>query len=370
MVKSYSVKSKFTKKQINALNSGKSFTHNKDNEDYGEFEVDLDLPNLKSYNKFKKLNKKGFRVKSGDGIFDSIRRGFQKAGDTLKNTFSEKNAKDAVKIVVPGVVGGATSLAVGTLASGASVNPVVGAMAGGAAGAVTAKITSKALNKSLGDGIGKYKKYTGDGLAEMFMTFISDPRVQTAAISTGSYLSQKAIDAIINKIGRTKVNDAKKLLDNSGIDYTDNEYYKQANDYYQKGIQEQQKMKALQNSYTNPVVNTPKKKITYEEPSYSFGNGVVGYNLNKQGKGVGKYGKGIGKYGGSIAVETGAIQNLNKKQTQFGDGNYTKSMVVRAPKIGGSLDTINNYAEQIGAIAEPKRNNQFERMLRVRSFRK
>lgn len=45
-------------------------------------------------------------------------------------------------------------------------------------------------------------------------------------------------------------------------------------------------------------------------------------------------------------------------------------MVVRAPKIGGSLDTINNYAEQIGAIAEPKRNNQFERMLRVRSFRK
>lgn len=391
MPKSYSVKTKFSKKQINALLKDKNFKHDSHNDSNGDIELELDDLPLKEFNKMMRMkNGKPFVVKKGSGLFDSIKRGFSKVGDTLKDTFSEKNAKTATKIIVPGAVGGVTSLGVGTAASILGANPIVGALAGGAAGAVASKGTSVALNKALGDGI-----HTGAGFEEMFTTFISDPRVQSAMLAAGSYAAKKGIDLIIDRVGRSKVNKAKRLLDDSQIPYQDNEYYKRADNLYSKGVKEQAKYKTLQddfqsgkmqNDMVNKVVVPPTVIPVTKKLEYNFGDGVVGYNKTgkgmKKGKGIGMYGSGIGGYqrGGSIMMDEyaksiGAVQRL-KSDNQLSKINMSHVVnggpIIKPVKEGGAIiDMQQKYAESIGAIQDlNKKQTQFDKMKNVRSFRK
>lgn len=393
MVKTYSVNTRFSNKQLKNVEKGKAFTHSINHENEGDVEMELNDLSLKDYNKFKRMKTgKNFRIKNGDGIFDRIRGAFNRVGNTLKNTFSEKNAKNAVKVVVPGMVGGLTGLAVGTAGTVAGANPIVGTLAGSAAGAVTNKLTKDALDKSLGSGIRKYNKkdYTGDGLADMFMSFISNPNVQKAGMAAGAYLGKKAIDAIVEKLGRSKVNKAKELLDKSGIDYENDPYYQRASDYYKTGLKEQERYKNINNDFQsgklktdaiNQVQTTVQKKAEPFVP-LSFGNGVVGY-----GKGVVGYSKSSGK-----GIKKGGVIPFNRKKPPISDlgvtvhggvmkplGTITESNIksnvmqsqVPLTKLGsGVRNGFDDMAEQMGAISTLKNESQFRRMEHARSFRK
>lgn len=358
MVKNYSVKTKLTKEQLKKLDKNKNFTHSKNADENGEYELDVDLPDLKSYNKFKRLqqNGKAFRVKSGDGIFNSLKRSFNKVGNTLKNTFSEKNMKNATKVAVPAVVGGLTSFGVTPVASVATGNPVAGVVLGSLAGAAANQGTKVALDKALGKGIKK-----GSGISDIVLSLASDPAVKQALISAGlmagSYLTKQALNSISKRIGPKKFKAIEKVANDSGV-MDSNPILKDAKNYYQQGLREQQKF----NEITNP--DNIKKQVenkfattVYSEPSYSFGNGIIGY-----GRGVSGY-----KRGGAVIVDpvnTGAIQDLNKSTAQFAK---VKSNARAKVNVGEGIET---YAEQIGAIQDlNKPTTQFERMSRVRSFR-
>jgi hypothetical protein len=351
MPKSYNAKTKLSKKQVNLLMKDKNFKHDRDNDENGDFEVDLEGLTLKEFNKLNKMKSgKPFVVKKGDGIFSSLKRGFNKVGNTLKNTFNEKNMKTAVKTVVPGVVGGLTSLGVGTASTLAGGGPITGAVLGGASGAVTSKLTKDALNKSLGNGI-----KIGGGVEEVIMALAQDPVVKQTLLNVGlmagTYLTKKGIEMVRKKIGRRRFDQIQKISNETGV--TDavmqNENVRKGVDMYREGEKQQ---KLFSDMARNPLSQQTKP------PSYSFGDGVVGY-----GKGISGYKKG-GAIMHGYAESIGAIQKpIN--QAQFG------AHAMKAPKTGGTIkNVIQEHAENIGAIQGMKSESQFEKMSRVRAHRK
>jgi hypothetical protein len=247
---------------------------------------------------------KGFRVQpshlddikvhDGNGLFDSIKRGFESIGnkvkdtfspvtkgvEAVKNTFTVKNLKDAAKVAIPGVVGGVTSFGVGAATTAASENPLLGAAVGGLAGAAASKATSNGLNRALGDGIKPKKQkiviehHEGAGITDMFMSFVSDPRVQSALLAAGSYAAKKGIDAIINRVGRSKVDKAKEILDQSDIPYKENEYYKKADELYSRGVNEQKRYRPIKAKSDVITIGKPVSSNVDSTPSLRSGSGI------------------------------------------------------------------------------------------------
>jgi hypothetical protein len=370
-------KTKLSKKQINALMKDKSFKHSQNDDMNGEYEIDLDDLTLKEYNQIHRMkNGKPFVVKKGGSIFGKIKRGFEKAGNKLKNTFSEKNLKTAAKVAIPGIVGGVTSLGVGSLASAASLNPVAGAALGGLSGAVANKATSVALNKALGDGLkecGHKRKCNcekmGNGIADVIMSLASDPMVKQALVSAGlaagSYLTKKGIELIKNKIGRKKFDRIQQISNETGLTgvVMQNENIKKASDMYNQGLAEQQKFTDFQNQINNPPVvrtNTPVVR-SRERYRMDYGDGIVGYD----GKGISGYkGKGISGYkkGGSVVIKQ-LEQDAQNKGTlpKLKDENQLRVAMSHVVKKGGSVKDIKlleNMAKVRGTITNFKSDAQ------------
>lgn len=346
----YKTTSKFSKKQLAALMKDKNFKHTPSDDETGEYEIELDELDLKEYNKLKRMRekKKPFIVKNGSGIFKSLKRGFQKMGNTLKSTFSEKNLKGAAKVAIPAVVGGLTSFAATPVASAATGNPVSGVVLGSLAGAAASQGAKVGLNKALGDGI-----KTGGAIADVVMSIASDPAVKQALISAGlmagSYLTKKGLDFIANKMGRKKFETLQKITDESGV-MESNPHLRLANQYYKKGQQEQERFNALQNN-----VQTETSK-----PVRLFGN--KGSGVKRAGGSFAPLGRGVGgsfkPLGGSITnkVQHGAHQSNAKL------GGSAAAALIESQQFTG-LGPANQPA------SDPSRSAIHERMAHLRELK-
>lgn len=115
MVKKASiVQTRLTAAQLRKLDKGNTVQHTPAIHQSGECSCEIEVPDLKTANKFKKLSQgKGFRIKPqditsltvhqghdvlGSGFFDSVGSFFKKAGNTIKDTAQKgfNGAKDVV----------------------------------------------------------------------------------------------------------------------------------------------------------------------------------------------------------------------------------------------------------------------------------
>lgn len=140
--KTYTVHTRLNTKQIAALAKNKNVSHCSDIEcDENNHLVQIDVPTLKARNKLQNMSKKGkgirlnpnemldIRVHKGNGFFDSIRRVFSRAGDTIKNIVTNPVTKDIVKTITPI----ASQMAANAIKGGVTAytgNPMAGEVAG------------------------------------------------------------------------------------------------------------------------------------------------------------------------------------------------------------------------------------------------
>jgi hypothetical protein len=198
MVKHHISQARLTDKHLKNYAEGKSITikpSEYDNED--NHLAELHFTAKKHMNKFHRNleHGKGTRISpselhdiklhDGKGFFDSIKRGFQSAGNAIKNTaqdvghkivdtVNDDRTKKFVKTVAPTLTkttGALVGLGTGTAVTALSGNPALGAIAGNAVGGLTTVGLQAGADKYTGSGIkmvkGKRSVHIGGSFAPL-----------------------------------------------------------------------------------------------------------------------------------------------------------------------------------------------------------